>query len=1274
MSITFPCSDCGQRYQVGYDLAGKRMKCKKCGSIQTIPVPRQSPAATTPASSPASPPVAAPRPAAPKPAAPKPSTAPVSTRPKIDPFALDEDPFIAAPARSKAAPDNVYDLDDEPVAKPASRGEEIDDFVMPRPGRPGRPKPSKSRNSGGAFPSWLLMAGGGLGGLFLLLLLVGIFSEVAAQIYLGGILLVGVVVMMCGGIWMLVNAFNESTLCGFFHVCPFISSVYPIYYLITRWHTQWRPFATQMAGLAILLFGGGLGVALAARHGSLDEARADSGAPTPPAIGPGMTPDQVQSEFQRFQRENERFAKQVQRQARANTAKSAPAPVPNFTPAPPPVASAPAPPRNPSFTPGGGSFSTGNAATPAPAPAAPTTPQFTRGGGFASNAPALWKVAADPSPRAVDYKTFKDVKINIPSPHHNHIALFPSVPSEFVLVGRNENQDEIRELWDLKEGKRVTRLAGKVEIEKPLALSGDGSMLAGRVPWKNAVVIFDLKKNTKVGQLDFPKHAPDWLDFAGNDRLALGFFWDNSLQVWDLAKGEQTSNATIKSFSKESTCVSPGGKYLATIAEHTLRVYDTSNGAEVGMEPMPKGGNNWDMNGKGLAFSPDGKELVALGESFGKLSIVVWEAETGRQVAQFGPYENDVKQPFMYEGQAIEWLPGKEGWLVYGDSIVDRESGKKIWSLPFDNDNFKISSRRILGLDRALAIVGKDGRTLAALPLEKEKLAAASRIAREGGNPIDAALPGVKAADLGGARRVNSPNGAVAWSAAVDPQPAANNLSQRPVTLKAKPGEVVRILFSGPGQPVAAVSSQPDKPFAHQPPSVDGKPLVVDRFDLTNGKAIGRQELAAGIDLVAISPGASAILTGSYKDHERLDAFDTAGKPIAGWRPYEKENGDDRQVVWADFLDESRVLTMNKGGTLVLWALPDCKAEYVLESASRGLPAFSPGRKSLALFRNGGFRLIDPATGEARGDTTVGGSNAGPNGVQAVAFLPDGRELAAVIGTTLVRWELGTGKSLSEFPVAAEGKTLEYCGPNHVLLNGNMLYDLDRRKIVWYYNGGILATGSPDAMHWLVLGNPFNPGLLGSLAFPDPSVDKLVAQSEDKTIPAIVKPGAKVSVALEFGNPPRDADNYRKNLTKLLAGKLTSVGAAPADGQPVKLVARITEKPTGETVEFRQIGPGRGRTGGPQNRTIRLRNLDCELSIVDGQGSISIAKSTMHMRQFGFVHMPAGETDVEAFMFNEAWKGAESWFRTLGMPSYVARGGSGVIQLPGNTDLGQLVK
>ena len=130
---------------------------------------------------------------------------------------------------------------------------------------------------------------------------------------------------------------------------------------------------------------------------------------------------------------------------------------------------------------------------------------------------------------------------------------------------------------------------------------------------------------------------------------------------------------------------------------------------------------------------------------------------------------------------------------------------------------------------------------------------------------------------------------------------------------------------------------------------------------------------------MALSPDGASVLTIDNRDRRRLDVYSTSqAGHVAGWRPYGKElSDDDKAVVWADFLASDRVLTVNRTGLLVLWSLPDCKAVYVAEGACEGAPVLSPGRKYLAAYLGGTLRLLDPATGELKGEAQAPAGSSG---------------------------------------------------------------------------------------------------------------------------------------------------------------------------------------------------------------------------------------------------------------------------------------------------------
>ena len=67
--------------------------------------------------------------------------------------------------------------------------------------------------------------------------------------------IVGVVIAMVGGIWLLVVAFQESLMWGL--VCLFCNVVV-IYFAITHWEKAKKPFLIEVGGALLASIGGSL--------------------------------------------------------------------------------------------------------------------------------------------------------------------------------------------------------------------------------------------------------------------------------------------------------------------------------------------------------------------------------------------------------------------------------------------------------------------------------------------------------------------------------------------------------------------------------------------------------------------------------------------------------------------------------------------------------------------------------------------------------------------------------------------------------------------------------------------------------------------------------------------------------------------------------------------------------------------------------------------------------------------------------------------------------
>jgi WD40 repeat protein len=858
-------------------------------------------------------------------------------------------------------------------------------------------------------------------------------------------------------------------------------------------------------------------------------------------------------------------------------------------------------------------------------------------------------------------------------------VVYPTAPSVFVAVGRNGDQNDVREFWDLAARKRLGALRGSVKLDKPYALSPDGTLFAGKND--RSFFVYTTASGRMVAQLSVQSPFADYVDFAGNGQVVTGTSGDRRFEIWDLKSQKSELDISPRDrVAKESVVLSPGRKYLAMIGASTLWVYDLESGRKAGEAPVPRN-NNFELSCKGLAFSPDGAELAGLFDSFG-LHLLCWDVATGRLTHQFKYHDQSgFKMPLGFDGKALDWLTDRAGWLLFGALVIDHQSGQKTFTIPSDTPGAEKGPRRVVGKNLVMITVGEPrNRVVRSFALPSDTIARASQLIREGGSAEDAALPPLKTTDLAGARKVTISSSARVWSVRPDgPRPFSVQLS-RSIPTQVPASEAVGLLLTGPEGHQVGLVNIPGGLNAFDPNQNEGKPRRLIRFDSQTGKTLGRTELPGLCDPLALSPNGDSILTIDNRDRRRLDVYSTSqAGHVAGWRPYGKElSDDDKAVVWADFLSANQVLTVNRTGMLVLWSLPDCKALYVIEGASDGAPVLSPGRHYLATYQGGTLRLVDPASGEVKGEASAPASSTSRADLKGAAFQADGSALVALLGgQQIVRWDLNGGKVTADFAIPitiSPGPTshhavIESCGPDHVLLDGRILVDLEKRSHVWSYFGPNVSAGGPDGRHWFVAGTFNQNARVTPLALPEANVNRVVALVNDPSAKPSLRVGMQVSAQLELTGPPKNNNDFRKTLTDSLNAKLRANAMTVGQGGPVQFIVHVEEKDTGRKIDYREFGDA--PFSSPRG-SLAITNLVCDVQFADGQGGrISIApQQTFGLLQGfrRFYRIPAGET-IESYLKNNQWNGVKMFVSGIGLPYFIARQGDQVVMLPGTSDL-----
>src|SRR5262249_60306755 len=115
------------------------------------------------------------------------------------------------------------------------------------------------------------------------------------------------------------------------------------------------------------------------------------------------------------------------------------------------------------------------------------------------------------------------------------------------------------------------------------------------------------------------------------------------------------------------------------------------------------------------------------------------------------------------------------------------------------------------------------------------------------------------------------------------------------------------------------------------------------------------------------------------------------------------------------------------------------------------------------------------------------------------------------------------------------------------------------------------------------------------------------------------------------------AERIKDGLRKNAEEALKRLGLTADDGAAVQLSLKVSERRTGETVEFRKLFPRIGENRFART-TVELMELDCEARLTkDGEMVWQSPKERFGMRTIGIVRIPQGENDIGRYLRTRMW-------------------------------------
>jgi WD40 repeat protein/beta-lactamase regulating signal transducer with metallopeptidase domain len=566
----------------------------------------------------------------------------------------------------------------------------------------------------------------------------------------------------------------------------------------------------------------------------------------------------------------------------------------------------------------------------------------------------------------------------------------------------------------------TTRLRHKGDVTF-VAFVGDGKVLtAGK---DNTVRLWDLASRKEIHRFTRPTAAPKpakkdekakakrnafeammlaQSDGGGSFRVAvtadgkiLAVAGPNVIQLWDLESGKELRKIDGPG-NVAGLIFSPDGRTLAARAgDETLFLWSAESGKElhrIKPAPAPRrdglvfalgGGGGGATPAPGLAFTPDGKHLVASVRDFVKdeavRSVKFFDVKTGKEARKIE----------ASKGTGVSSIAvSRDGKLLaYGAGgtvrICAAESGKEIHKIP-------------AGDGVHMLVFAPDSKTLAVRGLNQRVRLWDAAAGKELRQLNDAELP-----RRGGGGFIlfiaNGPAGA---------EVRALGFSPDGKRIASAAGSTIRVWETATGKETTLVESHWRSPSLVVV-SRDGKTAVtwsadrvVRRWDTATGKSLGEFAAPKRTVLAAFSPDGRTVALANGDNTIRL--HDTAtGKELS------KLNGPGTGTFAMTFAPGGKVLAVRGNGPVAIHLYDLANGKEYRQLASR------------------------PKNERPQGNVFfIGGVASGPNGTgPGVAFSPDGKLVAAPVGgdggrsRSIVFFDSSSGKELrkieSERPIAS---------------------------------------------------------------------------------------------------------------------------------------------------------------------------------------------------------------------------------------------------------------
>jgi hypothetical protein len=216
---------------------------------------------------------------------------------------------------------------------------------------------------------------------------------------------------------------------------------------------------------------------------------------------------------------------------------------------------------------------------------------------------------------------------------------------------------------------------------------------------------------------------------------------------------------------------------------------------------------------------------------------------------------------------------------------------------------------------------------------------------------------------------------------------------------------------------------------------------------------------------------------------------------------------------------------------------------------------------------------------------------------------------------------------------------------------------------------GRFAIERPDGRCWYVASVAQNQesSTLVAANLPEPSVEKYVKDIADGPN-ALLRPGTQVAVQINYSGS--DSNDAKNKTVELLRQSFEKRGLKLTESASLVVQLNVTQRDTGEKLEFRKLFPGFGENPSG-TMSVNIIELECQSKVTQGgQPLWQSAPEKMSLHHiFGIIHLPDKNTDLTLYLYSRLWSNIPGWAERAALPRFLARASEGVMALPGNSQL-----